>query len=46
MTSRVGSDYGGENTDVALLMNILRGLGRGSHMAGASVDNQRIKRLW
>lgn len=46
MPSRVRSDHGGENTLVALLMNLLQGQGDTRHITGLSVHNQRIVRLW
>lgn len=46
LPSRVRSDHGGENTLVALLMNLLQGQGQARHITGRSVHNQRIERLW
>ena len=44
--SRVRSDKGGENVEVAKAMINVRGNGRKSHLTGSSVHNQHIERLW
>ncbi len=44
--SHVRSDKGGENVLVCRFMISYRGVGRGSHIDGASTYKQRIERLW
>ena len=44
--SRVRSDFGGENVSVWEFMEEIRGYNRTSYIAGSSVHNTQIKRLW
>ena len=44
--SRVRSDKGGENILVCQYMVAVKGVNRSSHIAGSSIHNQRIERIW
>ncbi|XP_060887963.1 uncharacterized protein LOC132958896 [Labrus mixtus] len=46
LPSRVRSDKGRENSDVAEFMIRSRGTNRNSHITGRSVHNQRKERMW
>ena len=43
--SRIRSDLGGENVEVARVQIEARGVGRLSHIAGTGTHNQRIEQL-
>ena len=46
LPSHIRTDRGGENIGIWRYMNYMRGEGRASYIAGSSVHNSRIERLW